>query len=131
METQTDQATRTTRQVADRLVDLCRSGDFETAQDELYAEDCVSLEPKGAQVERAEGLTAIRAKGAQWNSMVEEVHGASVSDPIVCGNHFAITHEVDCTFKEYGRQQMEEVSVYEVRDGKVVKEQFFYTMGDQ
>jgi hypothetical protein len=118
-----------TKQVADKLVGYCRNGQFEKAQKELYADDCISIEPKGAQVEFAQGLKAILAKGEQWNQMVQEVHGGQVSDPIVCGNHFAITHEVDCTFKEYGRQKMEEVSVYEVRDGKVVKEQFFYTMG--
>jgi len=34
----------------------------------------------------------------------------------------------DVTFKDRGRQQMEEVCVYEVNNGKIVNEQFFYTM---
>jgi hypothetical protein len=30
------------------------------------------------------------------------------------------------TIKGQGRMQMDEVAVYEVRDGKIMKEQFFY-----
>lgn len=119
----------TTQQVADRLVAICRAGNTQQAHDELYAPDCVSIEPKGAPVERAEGMDAIKAKGEQWNAMVEEVHSTQISDPMVMGDHFVITHESDITFKSYGRQKLEEISVYKVRDGKVVTEQFFYTMG--
>jgi limonene-1,2-epoxide hydrolase len=32
------------------------------------------------------------------------------------------------TFKEKGRIQMEEVGVFEVKDGKIINEQFFYDM---
>jgi len=34
----------------------------------------------------------------------------------------------DVTFKEKGRTQMEEVCVFEVKDEKIVSEQFFYDM---
>jgi hypothetical protein len=33
---------------------------------------------------------------------------------------------MDETFKGMGRNKMDEIAVYEVRDGKIVKEQFFY-----
>jgi hypothetical protein len=32
----------------------------------------------------------------------------------------------DATFKGGGRTKMDEICVYEVKDGKIVKEQFFY-----
>ena len=35
----------TTKEIADRLVELCRKGDFEAAQSELFANDVVSIEP--------------------------------------------------------------------------------------
>ncbi len=35
----------TTQEIANRLVELCQKGDFETAQKELFAEDAVSIEP--------------------------------------------------------------------------------------
>ena len=35
----------TTKEVAERLVELCRKGDFESAQSELFADDAISIEP--------------------------------------------------------------------------------------
>lgn len=32
-----------TKQIADRLVELCRKGEFEKAQKELFSEDAVSM----------------------------------------------------------------------------------------
>ncbi|MEL6989896.1 MAG: nuclear transport factor 2 family protein [Bacteroidota bacterium] len=122
----------TTKEVADQLVNLCRTGQYEEAQNSLYADHCVSVEPEGAMwSQRVEGMEAIKQKGAQWAAMVEEVHSAEVSDPIVAGGHFAVTMKNDVTFKEGGRQQIEEVAVYEVADGKIVKEQFFFPVAPQ
>jgi hypothetical protein len=33
---------------------------------------------------------------------------------------------MDVTMKGQGRSKMDEIAVYEVKDGKIVKEQFFY-----
>jgi hypothetical protein len=33
---------------------------------------------------------------------------------------------IDATYKGMGRQKMDEIALYEVKDGKIVKEQFFY-----
>ena len=38
----------TTQEVANRLVELCRQGQIEAAQTELYANDCSSLEPENS-----------------------------------------------------------------------------------
>lgn len=116
-----------TKEVADQLVNLCRTGQYEQAHNELYADHVVSIEPKGSNwKEVSEGIEAIKEKGQQWASMVEEFHSAEVSEPLCAGNHFSITMKNDVTFKEMGRQQIEEVCVYEVADGKIVKEQFFF-----
>lgn len=119
-----------TEQVAKRLVDLCRQGMYEAAQDELYSKDAVSVEMEGSQgIGDAKGLEAIREKGRQFNAMVEAVHGGSVGDPIVQGNWFAVTMTMDATMKGRGRVNMQEICVYQVRDGKIVREQFFYDLG--
>ena len=34
----------TTQQIANRLVELCRKGDWKTVQNELFAKDAVSIE---------------------------------------------------------------------------------------
>jgi hypothetical protein len=119
-----------TEQVAKRLVALCREGKYDQAQDELYSQDAVSVEMEGSQgLGNAKGLDAIREKGKQFNSMVEAVHGGSVGDPIVVGNWFALTMTMDATMKGRGRVNMQEICVYQVRDGKIVREQFFYDLG--
>jgi len=52
-----------------------------------------------------------------------------VEGPLVAGQHFAVTFKMDVTFKPDGRRfPMEEVGVYKVVDGKVVYEEFFYSM---
>lgn len=35
----------TVQKIAERLLEPCRKGDFETAQKELYATDVISIEP--------------------------------------------------------------------------------------
>ncbi|MEW9622983.1 SnoaL-like domain-containing protein [Rhodanobacter geophilus] len=121
-----------TEAVAKRLVELCRKGEYERAQRELYAQDAVSIEmpsaPEGA-LGDAQGLEAIYEKGRHFAAMVETVHANSVSDPVVAGDWFSVAVAMDVTFKGRGRLQMEEVGVYRVCDGKVVGEQFFYNMG--
>lgn len=118
----------TTQEVANRWAELCRQGDFKTCYEELYSQECVSIEPQGAQWERAEGMEEMAKKGAMWNEMVTETHGAEVGDPIVAENFFTARQAMDVTFKEGGRQKFEEMSLYEVQNGKIVREQFFYTV---
>lgn len=115
-----------TQEVANRLVELCRMGEYTKAQQELYTNSTISIEPEGTPNHSVQGTEALAAKAEQWASMVEEVHGAEVSDPLVAGNFFTLTMKNDVTFKGMGRMTVEQVAVYEVADGKVVKEQFFY-----
>jgi hypothetical protein len=122
-----------TEQIAKRLVELCRKGEYEQAQKELYANDAASIEmegsPSGGGMGNAKGLPAILEKGHQFNAMLEAVHGGSVSDPVIAGNWFSISMTLDATMKGRGRVNMQEICVYEVRDGKVAREQFFYDLG--
>jgi hypothetical protein len=117
----------TTSQIAARLVELCRQGQFEQAQTELFADDAFSIEPDGAPVEVAEGLDAIQQKGREFMSGIESVHSIVVSEPIVAGSFFTVSMELDTTTKAAGRVRMEELCVYEVHDGRIISEQFFYT----
>lgn len=114
------------QEVANKLVEHCRVGAYDKAY-ELYDENAKSIEPHpGMGPMEVQGLAGIRQKGAAWESMVEEIHSGTISDPIIAGGHFAITMKNDVTFKEGGRKTIEEVCVYEVQNGKIVKEQFFY-----
>ena len=121
-----------TEDIARRLVQLCREGKYEQAQEELYADNAVSIEmdglPEGA-LGNAQGLPAIREKGRRWRESIEAIHAAEMSDPLIAGHWFSVSSRIDATYKGMGRMDMREIAVYRVRDGKVVHEQFFYDMG--
>ncbi len=116
----------TTQEVAKRLVELCKTGDFETAQNELFANDAVSIEQHATPDfdKETKGLDAIKKKGEKWASMVEEMHGNKVSEPVVADNSFACTIKMDVTMKGQGRMNMTELCIYKVKDGKIVSEEF-------
>lgn len=123
---------KTTQEVANRLLELCNSFQFDAAIEELYADNVTSREPKGAMVEYLEGKEAVIQKGIQFNEMVEEFHGFETSEAIVAGNHFSVRMKMDITMKGGApRSEMEEIALYEVKDGKIVAEQFFYEVPPQ
>jgi len=106
---------------------LAQKGQWDDAQNELYADNAISIEPPQAiGFETVEGLAAIKEKGKKFGAMIEEMHGGYSNEPQVGGTHFAVAMGMDCTMKGMGRQKLDEIAVYEVKDGKIVKEQFFY-----
>ena len=119
--------TMTTAEVAAKFNQLSKEGKWDKIQDELYAENAVSIEPPNSPgMQSVEGLAAIKQKGKMFNEMVEEMHGGYATDPVVAGNHFSVGMGMDVTMKGQGRMKMDEIALYEVKDGKIVKEQFFY-----
>ncbi len=117
----------TSQQIADRLITLCRQGEFEKAQRELYADDAVSIEPQSTPAfeKETKGLKAIYEKGKKWDSLVEKTHRLDVSGPLVSGSRIAIGMTFDVTMKERGHNVFEEIIVYKVKDGKIISEEFF------
>ena len=120
----------TTQEVANTLVELCSAGKFHEAITTLYSPDIVSMEagaPPGGSRE-SKGLDAIPATSEWWGAN-HEVHASTVEGPLVAGSHFAVTFKMDVTFKPQDKRfHMEEVAVYKVTDGKIVYEEFFYSM---
>ena len=117
----------TTQEVADRLSQLFKEYKWNEAQEELFSDDAQSIEPPGSQgLETVKGLEAIKKKGEDFNNSVEEMHGGYVSEPLVAGRYIAVAMGMDVTMKGAGRMKMDEIALYEVKDGKIVKEQFFY-----
>jgi hypothetical protein len=67
------------------------------------------------------GLAAVEGKGEWWLAN-HEIHSASVTGPWPHGERF-----VDVTNKPSGkRMKVDEVGLYTVRNGKIVREEFFY-----
>ncbi|MBC3759462.1 nuclear transport factor 2 family protein [Hyunsoonleella sp. SJ7] len=117
----------TTKEVAEKLVNYCRQGQYAEAVQELYSPNIVSIEPDGAPVKVCEGIEAVIAKGQQFQEMTEEVHGNEVSDPVVADKFFSCSMKMDVTFKGAPRMTMEEICLYQVEGGKIVHEEFFFT----
>jgi ketosteroid isomerase-like protein len=116
----------TTEEVAMRLVDLCREGEWMKAVEELYAEDIVSVEPRAMENMPAEmrGIDQVRGKTEWWEKNFE-VHSAKVTGPFVARDTFVVGFDVDVTDKtSNNRMQMSEVGIYTVKDGKVAREEF-------
>ena len=125
----TQEATMTTREIADRFYQLSQEFNWKQIQEELYDENAQSIEPEKAAeqgLRNVQGIEAIKNKAKDFDAMVEEMHGGYTGKPIIAGNHFAVAMGMEATFKGMGRQKMDEIAVYEVKDGKVVKEQFFF-----
>ena len=117
----------TTQEIADRFYDLAQKGDWNRILDELYNKDAESIEPPHAEgLKSVKGMAAIREKGEHWNQTIEAMHGGYCNVPQVAGNYFVCTMGFDATMKGKGRQKIDEVALYEVQNGKIVKEQFFF-----
>ncbi|WP_171121632.1 MULTISPECIES: SnoaL-like domain-containing protein [unclassified Ruegeria] len=117
------------KEIADELVAGCREDRAKENLDKLYAEDAVSVEGQDFMDMGREthGRDAIRGKHEWWEG-AHEVSGASVSDPFPHGeDRFAVIFSVQGKVKETGEAfDMQEVGVYHVANGKIVREEFFY-----
>jgi ketosteroid isomerase-like protein len=122
--------TLSVQEVATRLVELCREGKNADAINELYDDDVVSIEPEGSQMAgETEGRDAVLESTNRWFDSVAELHSVEISDPLVSDNSFACTMKIDATYKDHGRNVMNELCVFEVSEGKIVSQQFFYNTG--
>jgi hypothetical protein len=123
-------AIMTTQEAAARYQELATQRKFIEIQDTLYHEDVVCQEPeKAASMGMAvftHGREAVKAKGIARRVTIETAHTYTVSDPIVAGEFFSVVLKQDVTFKGKPRMTLEEIGVFHVKDGQIVKEQFFY-----
>ncbi|HEU4554397.1 MAG TPA: SnoaL-like domain-containing protein [Chitinophaga sp.] len=120
----------TTQEVANRYYELACQHKWTAIQDELYDDDIVSREPEhaasaGMQV-ISKGRAAITAKSIAHREKIATVHSHYCSEPIVAADFFSVALKKEVTFKNNSRAQLDEIGVFQVKDGKVILEQFFY-----
>ena len=116
-------------EIANELVAGCRETRELANLDKLYAPDAVSVEAADMGNGRETvGVEGIKEKHAWFDSMFEML-GGTVGGPFPHGDdRFAVTFKMDAKNKETGEVSvMEEVAVYHVANGKIVREEFFYT----
>lgn len=126
-------------EVGKKLCEMCNGANRDTTLrvlDELYDDGIVSVEAVegGEEMPRElRGIDAIRGKSNWWYDN-HEVHSAKCDGPYPhVPDKFAAIFDMDVTPKAGPmagqRFQMREVGLYTVKNGKVVREEFFYHMG--
>ena len=123
---------RDIKSIAEGLVELCRKVQFRNAIDRYYSDDIVSMEavelPGLGKEQR--GIGAIRDKDT-WFAQNNEVHSCKANGPFLgaglYANQFAVHFLLDHTPKSTGKRvTMDEMALYTVNDGKIVREEFYY-----
>jgi hypothetical protein len=123
----TSDTVMTTHEVASRFNELAQKEKWFEIQDELFSDNVRSIDPTNSTYfGYAEGKAPVRNKGENFVKKIEAVHRRYTTEPLVAGNHFAVGREMDITHQVHGRIQINEIMLYEVKDGQIVSEQFFY-----
>jgi hypothetical protein len=120
-----------THEVGKKYVALCQAGKFDECLESLFAKDAVSVEAGAAPgMDRvATGLEAIHAKGKWWADN-HTVHKAEVFGPYPNDDRFAVRFVFDITHKPSDKRlTMDEIGLFTVKDGKITREEYFYTTG--
>ena len=117
--------------IGKELVSLCQQGKNQDAIDKFYSPNIVSVEGMAMPTidQTQKGIEAIKGKNTWWVEN-HEVHGGEVQGPFPNGNQFIVHFKFDVTPKHTGkRMTMDEMGLFTVENGKITKEEFFYTMG--
>jgi hypothetical protein len=118
-------------EIGKKYVGLCKEGQNEECLNTLFAKDAVSVEaiaPPGGD-RTSKGLDAIRAKSKWWMDN-HIIHKAEVTGPYPHDDRFAVRFVYDITNKPSGtRMTMDEIGLFTVVNGKITREEFFYTGG--
>ncbi|MFT3935102.1 MAG: nuclear transport factor 2 family protein [Chitinophagaceae bacterium] len=127
MENTTMTPTMTTQEVAARFNELAQQEKWFEIQEEFFDDNVKSIEPQGSPyMGYAAGKDAVRQKGENFIKTIEAFHGAYTTVPVVGGNYFAVGRGMDLTLQKFGRVKIDQVMMYQVKDGKIISEQFFY-----
>ena len=75
------------------------------------------------------GRDACLSKSKHW-AETNEVHSIKVDGPYPHGDRFAVIFDLDITRRaDNQRITMREIALYAVKNDKIVREEFFYSMG--
>ncbi|VWX57184.1 Ketosteroid isomerase [Burkholderiales bacterium 8X] len=126
----TTMTTMTTMAIANKMIDLCRQGKNEESLDTLFSKDMVSVDAMAMEggSKETSGLENVKKKSEWWVNN-HEIHSATITGPWPNGDRFVVGFKYDVTFKpKQQRMTMDEVGLYTVEDGKIVREEFFYAI---
>jgi hypothetical protein len=115
-------------EVAQSVAALVGEGKLEEVEQRWLAPGIVSVEGLGASLAWS-GKKNVLAKYRTWEAD-HEIHAMDVEGPWVGATGFALKYRIDVSQKSTGqRSHMEEIAVYTVRNGKIVREEFHFRAG--
>lgn len=120
----------TALEIGKEIAALCKQGKHQEAIDRFYSPEIVSIEACSMPgMDRTmKGIQAIKGKN-QWWVENHTIHGGSVDGPYPHDDRFILHFKYDVTPKQTGKRiTLDEVGLYSVQNGKVAKEEFFYSM---
>jgi ketosteroid isomerase-like protein len=107
----------------EELIALARQGKFLEAIERFYAEDATmqeNLDPPRV------GLTALLENERNVLAAIPDIHVERVESFLVNGDRAAINWVFAYTDRKGRKVQLDEVAYQEWRDGKIVRERFYY-----
>lgn len=111
------------REIGADLVALFNSGKGDEVEKKWWSPAIVSVEGMGMAFS---GLKAAQQKNSEWMEN-HEVLGGAAEGPYVGASGFAVKFRIHVRERATGKDiQMDEVGVYTVQDGKIVREEFMY-----
>ena len=117
----------TTQQIANGLTRLLREGKFQEVYENYFEPDTVRhIEPQSPHFPELIGVKAIKEKDAVMGGSIESVQSLTVGDPITSASHIAVAYQIVFTLKNGNAGALDEIIIYQVENGKIVLEQFFY-----
>jgi hypothetical protein len=124
------QAILTTQEVANRYCELAKQNKWTEILNELCSQDLMNSEPEHAAARGIQtitkGLDEVKAKGEANRQKIEEIHSQHCSAPLIASNFFSVALSRDITFKGRPRMNLEEIAIFELKEGKIISEAFFY-----
>lgn len=107
------------------IVSMFNRGQLAEIEAKYWSPDVASIEGLGVGMGWF-GQKAVREKNEGW--MKDHViHGGAAEGPFVGSSGFAIRFKMDVETKSTGkREMMDEVGVYQIHNGKIVREEFMY-----
>ena len=108
----------TAKEIAIRFNELAQQEKWFEIQDEFFSDTVTSRDPRDSPyLGYAEGKVAVHKKGKDFVKEITAVHKAYTSEPVVGGNYFSVAREIDITHQKFGRMQINQIMLYEVKDG--------------
>ena len=117
----------TTKEIANDLVNLLREGQFDAVYDMYFdTENVKHIEPQSPYFSDLTGVKAIKEKDVIMQANISEVHAMEIGNAITSKDYIALPYKISFTMKDGTKTELDELILYQVENGKIISEQFFY-----